>query len=132
MSSHWAAAANVLALDLVYTPSSRQWSPEDRGLRISDVRELLSVLKVNESCDSHTSKIVTQVETLFALDQCLRDGNYDEGASALLASQSVLLPSEEEQGIFPQFLTDDTSFGGSGLELWQSMLKLSQQTYSTN
>lgn len=123
MSSHWAAAANVLALDLVYTPSSRQWGPEDRALRIADVRELLSVLKVNESCDSHTSKIVTQVETLFALDQCLRDGNYDESASALLASESVLLPSEEEQGIFPQFLTYDTSFGGSSLELRKSMLK---------
>nr|KIR82928.1 hypothetical protein I308_06759 [Cryptococcus tetragattii IND107] len=117
MSSHWAAAANVLALDLVYTPSSRQWSPEDRALRIADVRELLSVLKVNESCDSHTSKIVTQVETLFALDQCLRDGNYDEGASALLAGQSVLLPSEEEQGIFPQFLTYDTSFANIFNEL---------------
>ncbi|KIR57457.1 hypothetical protein I314_06693 [Cryptococcus bacillisporus CA1873] len=117
MSSHWAAAANVLALDLVYTPSSRQWSPEDRALRIADVRELLSVLKVNESCDSHTSKIVTQVETLFALDQCLRDGNYDESASALLASQSVLLPSEEEQGIFPQFLTYDTSFANIFNEL---------------
>ncbi|KIR50832.1 hypothetical protein I315_06679 [Cryptococcus gattii Ru294] len=117
MSSHWAAAANVLALDLVYTPSSRQWSPKDRALRIADVRELLSVLKVNDSCDSHTSKIVTQVETLFALDQCLRDGNYDEGASALFASQSVLLPSEEEQGIFPQFLTYDTSFANIFNEL---------------
>ncbi|XAO27067.1 hypothetical protein I312_105909 [Cryptococcus bacillisporus CA1280] len=117
MSSHWAAAANVLALDLVYTPSSRQWGPEDRALRIADVRELLSVLKVNESCDSHTSKIVTQVETLFALDQCLRDGNYDESASALLASESVLLPSEEEQGIFPQFLTYDTSFANIFNEL---------------
>ncbi|AFR98714.2 hypothetical protein C343_06699 [Cryptococcus neoformans C23] len=118
MSSHWAAAANVLALDLVYTPSSRQWSPENRALRIADVRELLSVLKINESCDSHTSKIVVQVETLFALDQCLRGGNYDENASsALFASQPVLLPPEEEQGIFPQFLTDDISFANIFNEL---------------
>lgn len=132
MSSHWAAAANVLALDLVYTPSSRQWSPENRALRIADVRELLSVLKINEFCDSHTSKIVVQVETLFALDQCLREGSYDENASALLVSQSVILPPEEEQEIFPQFLADDISFGECSLDSQRTILKLLQQTYLTS
>ncbi|WWC59835.1 uncharacterized protein I303_102397 [Kwoniella dejecticola CBS 10117] len=108
VTSHCLAAANVLALDLVYTPSSREWSPSERAARAAEIETIISDIKISESLDSHTSKIVGQVEGLLYLDDFLRNGaRYEDHGPQLpaVATQDTLqLPLMDD--MYSAFLND--------------------------
>ena len=91
---HWSHAANVLALDLIYTPVSRQWTEEERTLRIAAIEEILQELKLHESVDSHTSRIAGQVGMLLRLDQLVRSG----GTASLTGVFNTPEPAPQASG----------------------------------